>query len=407
MPLAGGADHLGVVALDREDRAVDAEIRRLDRVAGCERACERQRLVELPDRTLGARGPLCGGSETPVALRLVPSEPPGLADLRAQRLELRPRLGEVALRVGGGTLALCRGGCLHRLDLGFELSLSLAHVAAQALRLGALRGCRARGHLGDRAASARSDPRRALVDGGPLCCLRLGEQLLDPEPLGCDELASRGDDARIQPQPLCDLECVRRSRPAKRDPVERGVRVRIEAGARVRDALAGARPFLQLRVVRRHERQPRLLGEPRDERLRERGALDRVGPRCELVQQHERPLAGGVQDRDDARDVAREGREAHLDRLPVADVGEHLVEDGQRGRLGGRPQPGLVEERGEAEGLQRHGLAARVRPADHERAQATEVEVDRHRRAWIEQRMARRSQPDLVGDLDGRALPAS
>ena len=106
--LTGGADHLGVVAFDREDRAVDAELRRLDRVAGCERACERQRLIELPDRTLCARGPLRGGAETPVALRLVPSEPPGLPDLRAQRLELRPRLGEIALRVGGSTLAFGR-----------------------------------------------------------------------------------------------------------------------------------------------------------------------------------------------------------------------------------------------------------------------------------------------------------
>ena len=61
------------------------------------------------------------------------------------------------------------------------------------------------------------------------------------------------------------------------------------------------------------------------------------------------------------RDVAREGREAHLDRLPVADVGRTWSKTGSASRLGGRPQPGLVEERGEAESLQRHGLAAGVR----------------------------------------------
>ena len=74
-----------------------------------------------------------------------------------------------------------------------------------------------------------------------------------------------------------------------------------------------------------------------------------------------------------------ERREAHLDRLPVADVGEHLVEHRQRRRLGRHAQPGLVQQRGEPERLQRDRLAARVRPADHERAQRAEVEVDRHR----------------------------
>ena len=90
------------------------------------------------------------------------------------------------------------------------------------------------------------------------------------------------------------------------------------------------------------------------------------------------------------RDVAGEGREAHLDRLPVADVGEHLVEDGQRGRLGRRPQARLVQQRGEAERLQRDRLAARVRPADR-RARAGRRGRGRSARriVGIEQRMAR------------------
>ena len=142
-------------------------------------------------------------------------------------------------------------------------------------------------------------------------------------------------------------------------------------GRGVGDAVGRARPLLQLRVVRRHDREPRLRREPREQRLRERRSLDRIGAGGELVDEHERPLPCRVEDRDEVGNVAGEGREAHLDRLPVADVGEHLVEDGQRGRLRRRAQAGLVEERGEAERLQRHRLAARVRAADHERRAAT------------------------------------
>ena len=79
---------------------------------------------------------------------------------------------------------------------------------------------------------------------------------------------------------------------------------------------------------------------------------------------------------------------------------------GSAARRGRRAQAGLVEQRREAERLQRDGLAAGVRPADDERAQRAEVEVDRHRRRRVEQRMPRAEQPHLVRDLDRRAAPA-
>ena len=56
---------------------------------------------------------------------------------------------------------------------------------------------------------------------------------------------------------------------------------------------------------------------------------------------------------------------------------------------GGR-RPAWWSTRGEAERLQRDGLAARVRAADDERAQPAEVEVDRHGGRRVEQRMPRR-----------------
>ncbi len=65
-----------------------------------------------------------------------------------------------------------------------------------------------------------------------------------------------------------------------------------------------------------------------------------------------------------------------------------------------------MENRGQADRLQRHGLAARVRAADDERPQVAEVEVDWNDRLARKQRMTDAEQPDLVGHLDGAAAPA-
>ena len=50
--------------------------------------------------------------------------------------------------------------------------------------------------------------------------------------------------------------------------------------------------------------------------------------------------------------------------------------------------------------------SAGVRAADDERAQLAEIEVDRHGRRRVEQRVARAGQPHRVGELDLRAAPA-
>jgi hypothetical protein len=212
----------------------------------------------------------------------------------------------------------------------------------------------------------------------PLGRLRLGEQVDDPETLGRDPAARVRDHALFEAEPLRRLQRVRGPRPAERDPVERLVCLRIQPGGRVRGPVGRARPLLQLRMVRGRDRQPCLAGQPRHERLREGRPLDRVGAGGQLVHEDKRPLRRRAEDPDEVRDVPGEGREAHLDRLLVADVGKHLVEHGESRLRGRRAQPGLVEERSQPERLQRNGLAAGVRPADHQRAQRAEVEVDRH-----------------------------
>ena len=199
---------------------------------------------------------------------------------------------------------------------------------------------RSRALPASRAASACSSSASVRSCGrAALCGLGLREQLLDPEPLGGDPSLRVGDDSRVEAEPLGDLERVRDARPSQREPIQRFVGVEVERRRRVRRPVRRARPFLQLGVVRRHDRQARLLGELRQECLRQRGALDRIRAAGHLVEQDERPVSGRAQDLDEIGDVTREGREAHLDRLPVADVREHLVEHRQRSGVRRRAQP--------------------------------------------------------------------
>ncbi len=159
-------------------------------------------------------------------------------------------------------------------------------------------------------------------------------------------------------------------------------------------------------MARRHG-EPRLGREAVEQRLGERRTLDGIGAGGDLVEEHERLGGRPLEDPDQVPQVGGEGREAHRDRLLVADVDEDLVEDGQRRLVRRWPQAALVERGGEPERLQRHGLAARVRPADHERPQAAELEVDRDGGGPLEQRMPRAAEDDLAARRHERSAPAA
>jgi hypothetical protein len=91
--------------------------------------------------------------------------------------------------------------------------------------------------------------------------------------------------------------------------------------------------------------------------------------------------------------VRRERRERLLDRLLVADVGEHPAHHAHVAPpLRRQLQPARGHEREEADGPQRHGLATRVRARHDERRRVgAQAHVDRH---------------DAVGDLfDEQRVP--
>ena len=105
--------------------------------------------------------------------------------------------------------------------------------------------------------------------------------------------------------------------------------------------------------------------------------------------------------------MGRERREAHRDRLLVADVGQDLVEDRERRLVRRRPKAALVQHGGEAECLQRDGLPARVRAADDERAQRAELEIDRHGGRAVEERVPGSAEDDIVAFRHKGAAPAA
>ena len=135
------------------------------------------------------------------------------------------------------------------------------------------------------------------------------------------------------------------------------------------------------------------------DRHAQRAAFFRVGGPAQLVQQHQRIGSDLGSHVANPRDVRREGAQALLDRLVVAHVGQHLVEERELRLRAGHRQAGLRHQRQQAHGLQRDRLAAVVGPADQQRPRVA-FQPQRHRHDGLslaaqhvlEQRMPRIAQ---------------
>ena len=103
-----------------------------------------------------------------------------------------------------------------------------------------------------------------------------------------------------------------------------------------------------------------------------------------------------------------EGREILLDALTVADINEHTVKDRNTAAVRSGDHQAAHRHRGQqADGLERDGLAARVRAGDDQRPVVfSELQCDRHDGLGIEQRMPRLFQQHraVIGHLRNDAL---
>src|SRR5437762_2771251 len=85
----------------------------------------------------------------------------------------------------------------------------------------------------------------------------------------------------------------------------------------------------------------------------------------------EAEAVGALQDAEDIAHVRREGAEALLDALLVADVREDVLEDdGPRAVVYGEVEARLGHEGEQANGLEGDSFPARVRPGDDQHAEA-------------------------------------
>ena len=106
--------------------------------------------------------------------------------------------------------------------------------------------------------------------------------------------------------------------------------------------------FLEQVVVRGGDDAGAGIGQGFEGRLGEGRALAGIRAHAHLVEHHQGPPIGALDDACQVRHVRREGGEVLADVLLVADVGEHGVEEvDARGRLGGHEQPRPREQHGE------------------------------------------------------------
>ena len=171
-----------------------------------------------------------------------------------------------------------------------------------------------------------------------------------------------------------------------------GLDVKLDAGVSHLGSLVGK--DLELWIVRGGQRGHTALDQVREQRPGQCSALDRVGARSQLVQEHQRAIVDPLQNVDDVAHMRRKGRERLLDALLVADVGADVLKHGQpRALCHGKVQSALGHQGHEADRLERDGLAAGVGPGDdNDKALFVQVDVDWDDGPRIEQRVARLAQ---------------
>ena len=172
--------------------------------------------------------------------------------------------------------------------------------------------------------------------------------------------------SRCKSEPRGDVEAGGGSGNAEAQLVRRGEGLLVEPYRGVQDASVVGGVDLERGEVRGDAAPGVEAEEVRRDGYREGCAFFGIGGGAQLIQQDERVGCGFAGDAVEVDDVGGEAGEVALDGLRVADVGVDAGEERERRLLGRDRHAGLRHEREQAEGLERHGLAAGVGAADDE-----------------------------------------
>ena len=169
------------------------------------------------------------------------------------------------------------------------------------------------------------------------------------------------DHLRGQAQAARDVDAARSAGHADHQAIRRAQIYFVEFDGGVEDARRGRGVRFQAVVVRGRERQAAALAEFIEQGDGERRAFFGSRARAEFIDEHERARRGGFEHGAHVEHVRGKCGEIGGDRLLVADVHKHAIDERQARRLRSHGNAGLRGEHGEAHRLERDGFAARVR----------------------------------------------
>ena len=220
--------------------------------------------------------------------------------------------------------------------------------------------------------------------------VQLAQHRVQPLVVGRKVLLGRLDDPLGDAQLFADEEGVGFARHADAQLVGGPQGLEVEFAAGVDDAGRFEGKDLQLGVVGGGHQQNAAAAQLLDDGDGQSRAFGRVGAGAQLVQQHKGAGGGQFQNAGDLGHVAREGGQALLDALLVADVHQILLKDADLAALVRRDQKAALGHGAEQTGrLEGDGLAAGVGAGNDEGiVVAAQGDVHRHAPGRVDQGVA-------------------
>ena len=181
-----------------------------------------------------------------------------------------------------------------------------------------------------------------------------------------DILSRFFDDGRRETAFLRDVEGAAFARNAHEYAVSRREGFPVELGRRVDAAFVRPSVIFEYTLMRRHERKGFFFNKRVENRHADRSTFLRIGTASEFVEEDEAFFAAFGDRARDVFHVRAERRKRRVDRLSVAYVGKHFIEDrkARTFRCGNR-KAALVQKRKERYRFERNRFAAGVRPRDY------------------------------------------